>query len=382
MEKLQINIFTSDLQWMGLVDDVYSLILRSSWHEIPISELRVSKSAQGAEELQIGRVLVVNNQKDKALIIEEINTTLDDLYLSFNCIPLKGLMNYRVCHPADTTTFTNRKQSEVMSLLVSGNLITQTRETNRYFWNEAKTKNMLNVAGLQAFGDIINFTVKWETGYLGETLTSIAKMYGKAANYPLGWNVYIKEDYSGYEFNVWYGTHKHINQDILPPVVFSEVFGNIKNANYEYSIKEWRNFLYMSYEADDGGHNVPVANTLNGEPIAFNRKEITVNSSKKTEIEVIDEAYAESNKRPKIETFTAEILNNPNTMSTYNKDWFLGDIVTIQSKEIKKDQIISMDAIVTEIEEIFDQGEYSINATFGEPKLTLIDLVKNAINQK
>jgi hypothetical protein len=41
-----------------------------------------------------------------------------------------------------------------------------------------------------------------------------------------------------------------------------------------------------------------------------------------------------------------------------------------------------MDAMITGIEEIYDEGEYSINATFGEEKLTFLQLIKNAINQK
>ena len=38
--------------------------------------------------------------------------------------------------------------------------------------------------------------------------------------------------------------------------------------------------------------------------------------------------------------------------------------------------------MITAIEEVYDDGEYSINATFGEEKLSFIQLIKNAINQK
>ena len=69
-------------------------------------------------------------------------------------------------------------------------------------------------------------------------------------------------------------------------------------------------------------------------------------------------------------------------MTTYKKDWVVGDIVTIQSRELFKGLQISMKAMITAIEEIYDEGEYTINATFGEEKLTFIQLIKNAINQK
>src|SRR3982750_2870232 len=164
MNKLTINIFTNELIWMGQIDSVKSLVHRSSWHEIPNSDLTVSKTAQGVEELQIGRILVVNNQRDKALIIEDLDASLDDEYMTFTCIPLKGMLNYRIVHPLDSGGVGNapwvaRKQSQVMMWMVSDNLVTQTRDNDRKFWNSAQTVNMLRVAPTKTFGETIDFTV-------------------------------------------------------------------------------------------------------------------------------------------------------------------------------------------------------------------------------
>lgn len=382
MNKLQINIFTNELVWMGQVDSVKSLIHRTSWHEIPNSELIMSKTAQGVEELQIGRILVVNNQRDKALIIEDLTASLDDDYITFTCIPLKGMLNYRICHPTDAGTFTARRQSEVMNLIPSQNLVTQTRDNDRKFWNNARTVNMFRVAPLKLYGDTIDFTVDWNVGHMGEAITSIAKMHGVTTTVPLGWNIYITEDFSAFEMDVYEGRQKHINQTILPPVVFSEEFGNIKNATYQYSIKEWRNVNYITWNDGTTDKQNTVANTSNGATVSFNRKELIYNSSKQTSSEVVNEGRSELNKRPHIESFEAEIINTDRTMTTYNEDWVVGDIVTVQSKEILKDNLISIDAQITEIEETYDSGEYTINATFGEGKLSLIQLIKQSIEQK
>lgn len=381
--KLQINIFTSDLVWMGAVDAVESFVHRTSWHEISNSELTVSKTAQGVEELQIGRILIVNNQKDKALIIEDLTASLDDEYINFTLIPLKGILNYRICHPTDSGSFTATRQSVVMLELVRKNLVTQTRDNDRKFWNAAGTINLLSVVPNINYGDTIDFTVDWKTGYLGEALTFVSKMYGVNADYPIGWNIYIKDDFSGYEMNVYWGARRTITQTILPPVVFSEEFGNIKNALYEYSIKEWRNVAYMVWENDAGTiTNSTVGNTVHGATVSFNRKEIIIDSSKTISGEVVNEGRSELNKRPHIEGFTAEIINNDRTMTTFQEDWNLGDIVTIQSEAILKDTLISIDAQITEVEETYAGGEYSINATFGEGRLSVFQLIKNAIEQK
>jgi hypothetical protein len=385
-QQLNINIFTFDLVWMGTVDKVESFTHRISWHEIPTSSMSVPKEVQGVEELEVGRILVINNQLEKALIIEDIETSLDDQYIDLTLLPLKGMLNYRIAHPTDSAnglSWVERYQSQVMTWLCYDNVIKQTRDTDRYFWDAAKTKNLLNTASpTKAFGDIIDFAVDWETGYIGDAIITVSKMYGVAANYPLGWNIYIKPDYSGYEFDTYHGTHKHINQTTNAPVVFSEEYGNIKTANYTYSIKEWRNVAYMIYEGTSGEVVKSVGNTANGATIGFNRKEVIIKSSKKVEAEVVSEGYSELNKRPHIESFTAEIINNPNTMTTFGTDWTLGDIVTIQSKTILKDRIVSVDAMVTEVEEVYSAGEYTINATFGEGKLSLLQLIKNDIAQK
>ena len=387
-DKLQINIFDTDLVWRGAIDAVKSLTHRTSWHEIINSELTIGKGAQGIEEIGIGRILVINNQLDKALIVEDMVTSLDDEFWNFTLIPLKGILNYRICHPTDSGggggAWIAKQQTQVMQWMVSDNLITQTRDPDRYFWNSTRTKNLLEITPIKSYGDTIDFSVDWDTGYLGDAIVTISKMFGQQSNYPMGWNIAIKEDFSGFIFDCNYGTHKHINQSTLPPVVFSEDFGNIKNASYEYSIKEWRNVVFMIWKAEGAEleSNISVGNVEHGATISFNRKEIIIDSSKKLQNEVVSEGRSELNKRPHVESFTAEIINNENTMTTYKKDWVIGDIVTIQSRELFKGLQISMNAMITGIEEIYDEGEYTINATFGEEKLTFLQLIKNAINQK
>jgi hypothetical protein len=385
LKKLIINIFTNELVWLGQIDSVNSLIHRSSWHEIVNSELTVSKISQGVEYLQVGNILVINGQRDKALIIEDISASLDEEYNKYTCIPLKGMLNYRIVHPSDSNTgnpWVAQSQSKVMKWVASDNLIKQVRDEDRKFWNSARTKNMFQVFDIQPFGETIDFTVDWNTGLMGDTIVDISKMYGVTIQQPLGWNIYITDDFSAFEMNVYLAGQKHINQTILPPVVFSEAFGNLKDAGYGYSIKDWRNVAYMTWNNGTTDVSTPVGNTTRGATVSFNRKEIIINSSKKTSTEVINEGRSELNKRPHIESFEADIIINDRTMSTYNDDWILGDVVTVQSKEILKNSLISIDVQITQIEETYADGEYSISATFGEGRLSFVQLIKQAIEQK
>lgn len=381
MTKLEISIYTTDFVWMGLIEDIKSLVLRTSWHEIVNSELVVNRYAQGVEELQLGRVLVINNNREKAVIIEDMETSLNDENWTFTLIPLKALMNYRIANPTDSATFTQQRQANVMMNLVKSNVVDNVRDTKRLFLGADGTTNRFAVASIKEYGDLIDFKVDWETGYLGDMLVEIAKM-NEDTSYPIGWNVYIHSGWALFYMSCYVATNRTVNQATNPPVIFSEEFGNLKNATYNHSIKEWRNAAYMSYNNGTADLNFLVNKYKDGTPSSFNRKEIVLDSSKKTQQEVINAGKAELNKRPKIKSFSAEIINNPNTISTYNVDWFLGDVVTVQSAALLKDQLISVDAQITEIEETYDQGEYSLNVTFGEGQLNFIQMIKNKIKEK
>jgi ReqiPepy6 Gp37-like protein len=383
MKNIMINIFDTDLVWKGAIDNVKSLVHRTSWHEIVNSEMTISRTAQNADQLAIGRIVVVNNDLKKALFIEEITANAADDYFNIYLMPLKGLLNWRIAHPTDSGSFTATTQAEVMMMLVYRNLYSQGRDNDRKFWNKAGTINMLSVAAFKTYGDQLDLTVDWETGLLGDLLIQVANAFDDVAGkYPIGWNLYIKDDLTGYEFDTYKTTNRSIRQATNNPVVFSEDYNNIKDASYDHSLRDFANMAYVTWNDGTNDQTTAIANRKNKQTIGFDRKEVLLDSDFETANQVKADGMAELNRRPYVQTFTAEILDNPNTMSTYGIDWFLGDIVTVQTKSILQNTTISVDAQITEIEEVYDSGEYSINATFGDAKLTLIKKIKQAIKQK
>lgn len=378
MKKLQINIYDNELVWKGMLDSVNYLKHSKAWHEIQNSTMKVSRNAVNVEEVQVGRILVVNNDKAFPLIVEEMVTSLDDQYWEVTLIPLKAMLNYRICHPTDYAGTKGAKQSEYMLSLASYNLVSQTRDSDRKFWNAARTKNMFSTGTYVAYGDTMDFTVDWNTGNMGDAITAIAKMNSTVGSFPIGWNIFINNTWDAFVMECYKATDRSVQQAVNPPVIFSEAFGNIKNATFLTSIKDWKNVGYFTWQdANNADQVTAVGNTGYGATVSFNRKEIVLSSSKKTSTEVSSEGHSELNSRPKNETFTAEIINNENTISTFNLDWFLGDVVTIQSAELKA----SVNAQVIQVDETYENGEYTLEATFGEPKLNFLQIIKNAIRK-
>lgn len=382
-KNVQINIFDNNLVWQSAIDNIESFVHRTSWHEISNSELVVGRDTQGVEYMELGQIVIVNNDFHKALIIEDMTANLAENTWTINLIPLKAIMNYRIAHPVDSGSFTATSQASVMMQLASKNLVTQFRDPDRKFFKADGVNNLFSIASLKTYGDIIDYTVDWDTGQLGDAIVEIAKMFDDQPNkYPIGWNVYVKSTLDGIQMDTYRATDRSIRQTVNSPVVFSEDFNNIKNAEYSKSIRDWVNVSYVQWNDGTNDQTTAVGNAKFGPTIGFERKEIITDSSLEKSSEIYAEGHANLNKRPKAESFTAEILNNPNTMSTFEVDWFLGDIVTLQTRMIKKGTILSFSAQIIEIEEVYDQGEYSLAATFGDTKLSLIQKIKNTITQR
>lgn len=74
-----------------------------------------------------------------------------------------------------------------------------------------------------------------------------------------------------------------------------------------------------------------------------------------------------------IKSFQAEILaKGP---FEYEKDWFLGDIVTVQNK----DWDITMNSRITEVTEVYEAGGLSLTVTFGISLPTLGEKLRKAL---
>lgn len=106
-------------------------------------------------------------------------------------------------------------------------------------------------------------------------------------------------------------------------------------------------------EETDVEGEVPVPRPLN-EIIAD-----LINRGKQKLAELIQETFLE-----------AQIMTH--STFKYEKDWDLGDVVTVQYK----DWGVTLDARITEVKEIYEADGVQIEATFGNSRPTLISKIK------
>lgn len=73
-----------------------------------------------------------------------------------------------------------------------------------------------------------------------------------------------------------------------------------------------------------------------------------------------------------VENFSSIIKTFGFQQYEYNKDYFLGDTVTVADREID----ITMDTQITEVERVWDENGYSFSLTFGKTQPTILDVAK------
>lgn len=145
----------------------------------------------------------------------------------------------------------------------------------------------------------------------------------------------------------------------LPVVVFSQNFSNIARTDYTLDNKEYCNIAYVAGEGignerywyetyqDDGN----VQKGWNRNELWIDARDIQSESNNGTTLtdeeyeklikQRAKEKFAEANKT---KSYTAT-LTEANKQYTYGKDYYLGDFVTVEDKELD----ISLDAQITEV---------------------------------
>ncbi len=159
------------------------------------------------------------------------------------------------------------------------------------------------------------------------------------------------------------------------PVIFSPDFDNIEAQEYIDSEIGYKNFAYVGGQGEGEMRTIEQVGTSTG----LDRREMFIDARDlDDQSTLIDRGVQKLQELDMIESLEANILTYGPFI--YEKDWDLGDIVTIQNKKWN----VTLDARVTEIREVYESslpGNFKLEVTFGNSSPTLIDKVKQELSQ-
>lgn len=371
-----IRILTPTLDLLAEIDNYESLLFTRRWHEVGEFELRINRHKRHTELLQRGNLIMLGASRNKVGIIRHREIELDENGKAsenwlVKGIALKGVVAQRLVVPPanDSHDRASGAAETVMKHYVNNHIVNPV---------DVKRKiDMLVIALDQQRGS----SISWESRFknLAEELIEISKTSG------LGWDVFLDFQQKKWIFDVFEGRNLTVNQTENPPVIFSPQFESLKQLSFVESDYNYKNYGYIAGQGEGEERRVVQV----GEAEGLSRIETFIDARDISEQDEDQQALPEEQViaklrergQQKLSEFAQEFFLEgqilTNSPFEYEKDYNLGDIVTIQNREWG----ITRDARITEIKEIYEPGGFQIEATFGESRPTLIKKLKQELAQ-
>ena len=345
---MNINIIDREFNFLGQVDQFESFMPSKKWHGVGGFELHLHKDNLYADKLVKENIIFTT--EDKAYIILHREISSIDGKMVVKGKELKSyLARWLVFPPMDYAYF--RVNSNVETIM------------KEYVIATLQRKGITNIVVADDLGRGDKTVYQSRYKNLADELEKLSL----ASN--LSWDLRLDLDNKRFIFDVVEGRDITVNQDNLPPAIFSVDYDNIGEQTLIESRIDYANTAIVAGQGEGANRAIAVV----GDSQGYDSFETFVDA-RDLETESYlpirgEQKLAESRE---IFTFDSEVLTDKNLV--YEKDFRLGDIVTIQNKEWD----ISTDKRITELTEIYESTGFRLDVAFGESLPTIIDLVKKA----
>lgn len=356
-QQKQIKVYNKELQRQGVIDVYRSLIWTRKYFEAGTVELHAALTTRNLELLKEGNILAMTGSVEAAFIG---GMTADDFSneITATGIMLSGALTRRGIKTV--IVFTGGTYEEAMRQIVAKSAIEGTNPLPALQLGQAK-----------GIGDTVTFQVSYKDSY-----TYLTKL-SRCSN--LGFR--IRPDFKNkiFYFEVYEGKDRSRNQSENKRVIFSEVYRNIDKATYTTNSQNYKTHAVV-FGDGEGTARTMLEATIDETASGWERRELMVDARDISRDDMTTEQYKQAliqrgNEKLAecgiVECLEATTL--PFVNFEYKKDYDLGDIVTVS----KKAWSIEMDKRITEIQEIYENGSFSIIPTFGSPLPETVDLSDN-----
>lgn len=208
--------------------------------------------------------------------------------------------------------------------------------------------------------DPVGISETWETQLFGQNIADWLEDVGKT--YGIGWDVSIKN--GKFSFELIKGTDRSVNQSAVDPVVFSPDYDNLAESSMEENAESYFNAALIGGEGEGIDQRTATVGTasgldrieryIDGDSVSSNGEIIT-----EEQYEELLKTYGNEQLAAAASAIKYEGKTIDNKMFVLNRDYFLGDIVTIKNK-----YGINSTCRITELIFAIDENGQSIVPTF------------------
>ncbi len=356
-QKKQIKVYDINLMRQGVIDVYRSLIWTRKYKEAGTVELHAALTERNLKLLKTGYIVTMTGSVESAIIegvaaddySNEITATGRMLSSGLSRRGIKTVVNVL-----------NETYEDVMRLLVDTSAIRTVDPLTRLALGEKK-----------GLGDRVTLQVSYKDLY-----TYLTKL---SACSNLGFR--IRGDYKEkkFYFEVYEGKDHSKNQRGNKRVIFSEVYRNINKTTFTTNSQNYKTHAVV-FGDGEGTERTIMEAVIDPNLTGWERREVMVDARDIKRDDLTEEQYKEALIQRGTEKLAEygiveclEAVTLPNVNFKYKEDYDLGDIVTVN----KKAWGIKMDKRIMEVQEIYENGGFSIVPTFGDPLPDKVSLSDN-----
>lgn len=366
-------------QVIGILDTAKSIIWKAEYSGVGEFEIYITATPEHVEMLKEDNY-VTRPDRDECGIIEKIEKTTDPrdgAMIAVSGYFAKSILNRRVIYNATLKGTGYNYYWSCNASILSGNVETAVRnliytnainasDANRniteIYWTDDDITGLSETIIIDATEETTENAEKQVTyKYLQEYSDSVLQEYG------LGSKMWLDRDLLKFRYKIYKGVDRSRNNtggNI--PLIFSQEFDNLAESNYTFDKSEYKTTALIGGEGEGTERKCAFSYAWIA---GLERRETFVDASDQTQEEQTIETYRKqleargqqtiSELKP-VETFDGT-LDITNSNYIYREDYDLGDIVTIEDKQIGK----YIDTRIISVTEVQDDDGYNIDIEYG-----------------
>lgn len=385
-----IEIINTNFELLGIITNFESLICVWNYYECGTFELTINKNKANTNKLKKDNMLIVNKRDYKILLIDKVvidtNKNSKTMKVTGTCI--KGITKRRIVATNGYDRVAETQAENIQKHYLKNHLVESYYDKIR---TPERDVTWLKIATTQNRG----IKTVWQARLtnLHDELKHISEDTG------LGWYGYLSRTEKCIYFDSLKGTDRTVNQVEAsnthkflktltheqlqaytheqlqgtikhPYIIFSEKKKNLLEGKTTDDNSNYKNVGYVAGKGENEDRLITVLGTATG----FERREVLIDLNN---IDDPDELKTEGQKKLDtykiIKSIEGKVYQVPNM--EWEKDFFLGDVVTLESDGIYEDKRI------IQAKEIYERNNKTVELGFGDKVPSLGEEIKRIITR-
>lgn len=385
-----IEIINTNFELLGIITNFESLICVWNYYECGTFELTINKNKANTNKLKKDNMLIVNKRDDKILLIDKVvvSTEKNSKTMKVTGTCIKGITKRRIVATNGYDRVLEDYAENIQKHYLKKHLVETYYDNIR---TPERDISWIKIAPTQNRG----IKTVWQARLtnLHDEEKHISEDTG------LGWYGYLSRTEKCIYFDSLRGTDRTVNQvespnthEFLkdftheqlqaytheqlqgtikhPYIIFSEKKKNLLEGKTTDDNSNYKNVGYVAGKGENEDRLITVLGTATG----FDRREVLIDLNN---IEDVDELKTEGQKKLDTYKIIQSIEGKVYQISNmeWEKDFFLGDLVTLESDEIYEDKRI------IQAKEIYERNNKTVELGFGDKVPSLGEEIKRIITR-